>query len=313
MRLMPFLKMCNSGNQESIKRGNIMTTEMKVKAIAPWFGSKRNLAPDIIAELGPHRAYWEPFCGSISVLLAKPRSSMETVNDLNGDLVNLARRIQDPKTGLDLYRRLRRTWMCSDLFRDSAVIIKEHPFQATPERAFHYFVFCWMGRNGDSGTTKVGYHFCRRFTKNGGHAATRFKNVVDSIPAFNDRMRNITILNDDGFGLLERIEDADGVVLYLDPPYIEKGAKYVHDFNQDDHARLSELLQRFKKTRVVVSYYEHPLLDSLYPGWTKRRLKATKAMVNQGRRDKGGAVAAPEVLLINGPSLVESSGQGNLF
>lgn len=46
-----------------------------ITAIAPWFGSKRTLAPRIVAELGSHRAYWEPFCGSMAVLLAKPAAT----------------------------------------------------------------------------------------------------------------------------------------------------------------------------------------------------------------------------------------------
>lgn len=35
---------------------------MKIKAIAPWFGSKRTLAPRIVEELGKHFAYWEANC-----------------------------------------------------------------------------------------------------------------------------------------------------------------------------------------------------------------------------------------------------------
>ena len=62
----------------------------KIGAIAPWFGSKRSMAPIIVSELGPHSAYWEPFCGSMAVLMAKPPCIMETVNDLHADLINLA-------------------------------------------------------------------------------------------------------------------------------------------------------------------------------------------------------------------------------
>jgi len=43
-------------------------------------------------------------------------------------------------------------------------------------------------------------------------------------------------------------------------------------------------------------------LAELYPGWTKRSCPTTKAMVNQGMRAQKGAMIAPEVLLINGPS-----------
>jgi len=65
-------------------------SEMKIKAIAPWFGGKRNLAPRIVELLGKHRVYWEPFCGSMAVLMAKLPCVMETVNDLHADLINLA-------------------------------------------------------------------------------------------------------------------------------------------------------------------------------------------------------------------------------
>lgn len=40
-----------------------------INAILPYFGAKRVLAPAIIQELGNHTAYWEPFCGSMAVLL----------------------------------------------------------------------------------------------------------------------------------------------------------------------------------------------------------------------------------------------------
>ncbi len=53
------------------------------------------------------------------------------------------------------------------------------------------------------------------------------------------------------------------MAIYCDPPYLVKGAKYVHDFTDSQHEDLAKLLRRFKHTRVVVSYYEHPALDEL--------------------------------------------------
>lgn len=115
------------------------------------------------------------------------------------------------------------------------------------------------------------------------------------------RLRNVTILRRSAFDLLPRIDDAPGTAIYCDPPYLAKGAKYVHDFTAEDHARLAELLRRFTKARVVVSYYEHPRLAELYPDWRCERIEVTKALVSQGQRDKGGATKAVEVLLTNEP------------
>lgn len=282
---------------------------MNVTSIAPWFGGKRTLAAEIVKEFGAHRAYWGLCCGSLAVEFAKEPATMEVCIDLHGDATNLAFVLQVESLAVELYGRLARTLMSREIFLRSAQIIRTASapaLDAAPdvERAYHYFVVSWFGRNGVAGTSNYNAGFCMRYTKNGGHAGTRFTSAVESIPAWHHRLRSITIVRDDIFAHLPRIEDSDGVVIYIDPPYIVKGARYVHDFDADQHARLAGLLQRFRRTRVVVSYYAHPTLDDLYAGWTIRRLKASKAMVNQGMRDKQGTVAAPEVLLINGDSLV---------
>lgn len=278
--------------------------EMAITAIAPWFGGKRNLAPAIIQELGPHRSYWEPFCGSMAVLLAKPVASMETVNDLHGDLVNLARVVQREDLAIDLYGRLARTLMHEELMHAAASRCRSRgnaPACEEPDtdRAYDYMLCAWMGRNGVAGTQSYNQGFCVRYTQNGGHSAKRWVSAVESIPAWHQRLRAVTILNRDGFRLIERIEDSPNTVVYCDPPYVEKGAKYVHDFACGDHERLATLLQRFRRARVIVSYYEHESLLSLYPGWTFVPLAAKKSL---GLGSNGRAAKAPEILIINGPS-----------
>lgn len=83
--------------------------EAKIKAIAPWFGGKRTLAPKVVEQLGKHTQYFEPFCGSMAVLFAKEPSQKETVNDLHADLVNLANVLSRISSAEDLYDRLSRT------------------------------------------------------------------------------------------------------------------------------------------------------------------------------------------------------------
>jgi DNA adenine methylase len=288
-------------------QGDECPAEMTIRAVSPWFGSKRNLAPEIIREVGVHGVYWEPFCGSLAVLLAKDAVGVETASDLHGDLVNLARVIRDDELSLLLYGRLTRFLLHEDLFTEAADRHRSRghvPAADDPDldRAADFMVCSWFGRNGVAGTSSYNQGFCVRYTANGGHAATRWQSAVASIPAWHWRLRNVTLLNRDGFDLIERIDDQRGTAIYCDPPYLTKGADYVYDFAADDHARLATLLGRFKRARVVVSYYDHPALDSLYAGWGKRQIEVTKSLVNQGMRDKEGAVKAVEVLLTNGKS-----------
>ena len=278
-----------------------MNDAMKIKSLAPWFGGKRKLAPKIVELLGPHRSYWEPFCGSMAVLMLKPPCEMETVNDLHGDLINLALVIQDNSLGPKLYRRLKRTLMSEGLFKEAAErynATKENPAGKDIDRAYDYFLCSWLGRNGVAGTASYKMAFCARYTANGGHAAKRWSSVISSIPAWRRRLANVTILQRDAFEILDKIEDRKGTVIYVDPPYFVKGAKYVHDFDNKDHLKRAQTLGRFKKTRVVVSYYDDERLVDMYPGWDRKEIIVSKAMANQGARGSKN-VKAKEVLLVN--------------
>src|SRR5690625_2808765 len=66
----------------------------------PYFGGKTRLAGSIVYLLPQHDHYVEPFGGSLAVLLTKPRSRMETVNDLDGDLQTFWRVLRDQPSEL---------------------------------------------------------------------------------------------------------------------------------------------------------------------------------------------------------------------
>ena len=69
-----------------------------MKAIAKYPGSKWSLSEWIISFFPKHHSYLEPFFGSGAVLFNKTRSHIETVNDLDQNVVNLFECIrEDPK------------------------------------------------------------------------------------------------------------------------------------------------------------------------------------------------------------------------
>lgn len=306
--------------------------EMKIKAIAPWFGGKRTLAPAIVAELGKHTQYFEPFCGSMAVLFAKEQSQKETVNDLHGDLNNLARVVQNTMYAEMLYGRLERTLFAEGLLDDARIQLDKplcdglSPFEedsSRVDRAYWYFLASWMGRNGTAGTERLDYQISVRWTKSGGSPTVRFSNAVDSLPAWHRRLKNVVILRRDSFKILDRFEDVAGTVIYADPPYADEtrangdprnggGGRYLHEFEHssaggmfggtDDHERLAEILRGYRHARIIVSYYDCPRVRELYKGWTfieKTMQKNLHAQNGRGARPK----EAPEVLIINGPSL----------
>ena len=277
---------------------------MTLGSILPYYGGKRSMAPHIVQELGPHHAYFEPFCGGLSVILAKPRSQQETVCDLNGDLINLAKVMADATDGPRLYRYARRLLAAEDTYIESQEwreALKGCEPAYAFARAVNYFAESWLGRNGLTGSKYLGNSFCVRYTPGGGSTATRWRHAVDSIPAFRRRLRDVTILCRDAFGVIDSIPDVAGVSIYCDPPYLAKSKPYIHDFESEDHRRLAHALRRFTKARVVVSYYDYPKLDELYAGWEKRLFIRHKNLSNASESPPSGSKCT-EVLLTNGPS-----------
>lgn len=295
---------------------------MLLTAIAPWFGGKRTLAPEIVRQLGPHKFYFEGCAGSLAVIMAKEPSEHEQVCDLHGDVTNLAWVLQDGGKAADLYERLQRVCYSDAIYLQAKQVLSgewrtragEDP-EADVGRAYWYFIASWMGRNGVAGTASVNYQIATRWTANGGSGPLRFRNATESIPAWHERLRNVHILRRDLFDVLPKIDDAPGTAIYIDPPYLPdtvgKNSKYLCNFSPQQHRMLADMLGQFKRARVVVSYYDSPTLDLLYSaadGWTKIDCVRHKHLHTQNKRGSKRS-AAPEVLLVNGGAVVEECGE----
>ena len=93
-----------------------------------------------------HHSYLEPFLGSGAVLFNKPRSHIETVNDLDGNVVNLFRWIrEDPE-------RLAREIYLTPYSRE----VYKHAFDEKPEDSFQKAVNFYIRLNMGHGFRTTG-------------------------------------------------------------------------------------------------------------------------------------------------------------
>lgn len=295
-----------------------------ISAILPYFGGKRNMAAgivDLLTEGRDTKRYVEPFHGSLAVLLELRRlgyAGQAIVNDLNGHVHNLAKCLADSEYAGLLHDALSLTPFHEAVWRHARNVLSVLANYRNEEChnllvATHYFIASWMGRNGEAGgeddwAEAVG-GFCCRFTTSGGDPALRWQNAVASIPEWFKALSVRTqYLSRDAIDVLESVPDGDDLAIYLDPPYLHAtrgSARYAVDVDdytgglgeaEDFHSRLRESLEKFEKARVVVSYYDHPRLDSLYAGWTKHTVSVAKATAQSARGAKKRE--ATEVLFV---------------
>lgn len=65
------------------------------RTVIKYPGAKWSIAEWIISLMPPHKSYLEPFFGSGAVFFRKPPSRIETINDADGEIVNLFTVIRD--------------------------------------------------------------------------------------------------------------------------------------------------------------------------------------------------------------------------
>ncbi len=222
------------------------------------------------------RPYCEPYMGAASLFFARPPAPVEVLNDLDGDLVNLFRCLQDPKTFPELKHRLLYTLYSRAEFERALEILNDPSVTDPVLRAWAFFVALNQGFGGKK-PRSIG-DWGRTFKTQRGCAGTT-----------NEWMMRLSMLDDWHLRLLRaQIECRDALevirywdnpeaVFYVDPPYhpdtcIDKNA-YVVETDHEHHVRLVETLLQCKGA-VVLSGYDHPVYASLVEaGWTVTRYK----------------------------------------
>lgn len=102
-------------------------------------GAKWGMAKEIVALMPPHRSYVEPFFGSGAVLFNKPPSAIETVNDIDGDIVNFFTILREQPE--ELAAAVSMTPYARDVFNDA----HENRGSGDLERAWKFAIRSKMG------------------------------------------------------------------------------------------------------------------------------------------------------------------------
>jgi len=254
-----------------------------MKSIVPYMGGKTKMAKWIIEHIPAHSAYVEPFGGSASVMLNKPRSEIEVYNDADGDVVNFFDILRDRPDALAEFARdvpfaeeIHNRW-ANEWFRG------ERPSDDV-RRAGIWMFLRYSSFNGKTGT-KSGFKREPIVEARTGQVADTWRQAPERIVETAERLRGVSIVNDDFADVIERY-DAPDTVFYCDPPYYEKEHYYTEEA---DHEELATLLNDIEGD-AIVSYTDIP--PGLYEGWEEIHRTVNH---NAG----GNVKEADEVLLCN--------------
>ena len=249
---------------------------MKLVAL-PYFGGKSTLARGSgpwVNSLLPTRTdclYAEPFAGMLGVLLGRPPSHVELVNDLNDRVVNWWRVIRDkPTEFLEVYEwtpNARREY-------EDAYDNLDNPAWSDVQRAVAFTTILERGLiHGDGGSRKAW--------------GVSYNPSIGSIPrrrpemvyALSDRLRHVQIENRCAVKVVTQLSSIEDAIVYLDPPYRSAGTSaYRHGDGVDHEALKAAVLSC--RGMVAISGYEGDGWGEL--GWREESFESIRVTMHAG-------------------------------
>ncbi|TMR11054.1 DNA adenine methylase [Nonomuraea turkmeniaca] len=239
-----------------------------------YYGGKTTLSEKIVRLLPLHEHYVEPFAGSLAVLLAKAPSSMETVNDLDGELMAFWRVLRDRPADLER--------VCALTPHSRA----EHAAAYEPavdelEQARRVWVRLTQGRGGTLRNT--GWrHYVRPVGTTG--MPDYLAAYVARIAAAAERLSGVSLECRPALDVIASYGQHREVCLYVDPPYLAStrtSVNYQHEMPRaDQHIELAEALLDCKAS-VVLSGYHSPLYDEWYADWHRVEIQTATGQAQQ--------------------------------
>ena len=236
-------------------------------------GGKFRIAKWICSHFPSYGFYCEPYCGAASVFFHKPKTKAEIINDIDEEVINVFRVLQDPKKSKRLEELLRLTPLSYAEYKLAKEPTKD-PIEWA--RRIIYQSFSTIGTDGItrqlSGFRGIKNH------ESGIHAGQEWAAYPNIIQAFTNRLKGVIIECRPALQVI-KIYDSPTTLFYLDPPYLMETRSrnrnlYTNEMSTKElHIELAKVLHKIKGM-AILSGYDSPLYQELYSTWKTSKISA---------------------------------------
>lgn len=251
-----------------------------MKSPLRWIGGKKKLYKIIVSIMPNHKCYVEPFAGGLWVLLNKPKCTVEVINDINKELINFYRVLQNN------YEELKKE--CKYLV-SSRVDFNEYLNMTAEEiknmnnieRAKRFF---YLNRCSYGGKMKS-YGFSNSRRSNLCCITDNFDSIVGQA---HKRLKDIYIEWGDYKELIKRydkkvnVKEKQSVLFYFDPPYDET---YDYEGHKIDYNELAEELSKMKSDWIL-SINDTNLIRNLFSNFNILGISVSETLAPSGENSK---------------------------
>lgn len=237
-----------------------------MQTVLKYPGSKWSTAKWIISNFPEgyeKMTYCELFFGSGAVFFNKKRSVIETVNDLDGNVVNLFKVIREHPE--ELAKLIEFTPWSRQEYKSSYEMTGK-----SLEDARRFLIRSWQAI-GFKSSDITGWR--SNIKSLNGNIAQWSERLPENIKEISSRFKHtgsftVQIENQPAIKVIERYAKSN-VFIYADPPYVRStrsGRIYACEMTDQDHIELLELLQKHPGP-VMISGYDNEIYSDLLKGW----------------------------------------------
>ena len=232
-----------------------------LKTILRWPGAKWRIADWIIQQFPEHDVYCEPFFGSGAVFFRKAPSGTETINDVDGNIVNLFRVVRDSAD--ELAKMIEMTPYSREEYRECHEIKGDEI-----EKARRFLTRTWQAFGGKTYSPAASWAHDRTNTV---FRPRYWCNLPGRLLDTVERLRMAQIECMDALELIP-MYNRRNTLLYVDPPYLRSSRTQLHyecEFAKTgEHMALLKILQEHNGP-CIVSSYDNELYNEALAGWNK--------------------------------------------
>ena len=242
---------------------------MDMYPILKYPGAKWRIARWIISHFPQHESYLEPYFGSGGIFFCKPKSRIETINDIDGEVVHFFKMCRNRPD--DLADALRLTpWAREE--RQAAF----DPTSDDIERARRFAVRCWQTFGASFRKSNGWRHTSAKFNDGGPDNPKLWARMPQCVQDASTRLLEAQIENCMALDLIKRF-NGERVLIYTDPPYVKgtrnsHGDTYRHEMSDADHEELLRTLMEHTGM-VILSGYDCDLYNDTLRDWHKETTK----------------------------------------
>jgi len=245
-----------------------------MKTPITYYGGKQTLLKYLLPLIPQHKLYCEPFFGGGAVFFAKPKSDVEVINDINGEVINFFKVIKTKFP--QLQKEIQSTLHSRELYKKAMMIYNNPEHYSDVQRAWALWTATNQGFAGMIGSWGFGKDDSKEAAlANKRDAFTR---------EYENRLARVQVENNNAIKVINRCDDKE-TFIYADPPYIGSDQGHYKGYSENDYRELLNALAKVKG-KFLLSSYPSKILDTYINRYKWKVKKISKSVAVTKHTDK---------------------------